>query len=96
MHGLLGYSSELVVGVWFGNDDDSPMNNITGGTAPAILWSDFMKKAHLGRVPKELTKPMISLDKNKKNKNRIDRLIKKSKELDKKKNVFETILDNFF
>ena len=39
---------------------------------------------------------MISLDKNKKNKNRIDRLIKKSKELDKKKNVFETILDNFF
>ena len=93
---FIGFSSELVVGVWFGNDDDSPMNNITGGTAPAILWSDFMKKAHLGRVPKELTKPMISLDKNKKNKNRIDRLIKKSKELDKKKNVFETILDNFF
>ena len=93
---FIGFSSELVVGVWFGNDDDSPMNNITGGTAPAILWSDFMKKAHLGRDPKELTKPMISLDKNKKNKNRIDRLIKKSKELDKKKNVFETILDNFF
>ena len=93
---FIGFSSELVVGVWFGNDDDSPMNNITGGTAPAILWSDFMKKAHLGRVPKDLTKPMISLDKNKQNKNRIDRLIKKSKELDKKKNVFETILDNFF
>ena len=73
---FIGFSSELVVGVWFGNDDDSPMNNITGGTAPAILWSDFMK-AHLGRVPKELTKPMISLDKNKENKNRIDRLIKK-------------------
>ena len=40
---FIGFSSELAVGVWFGNDDDSPMNNITGGTAPAILWSDFRK-----------------------------------------------------
>ncbi|MEC8265675.1 MAG: PBP1A family penicillin-binding protein [Pseudomonadota bacterium] len=93
---FIGFSSELVVGVWFGNDDDSPMNNITGGTAPAILWRDFMKKAHLGRAPQALTSPITNIDKNKQNKNRIDRLIKKSKELEKKKNVFETILENFF
>ena len=43
---FIGFTSDLVVGVWFGNDDDSPMNEITGGTAPAILWGDFMKKAH--------------------------------------------------
>ena len=49
---FIGFSSDLVVGVWFGNDDDSPMKNITGGTAPAILWSDFMKKAHYGKPPK--------------------------------------------
>ena len=36
----------MVAGVWFGNDDDSPMKEITGGTAPARLWSDFMLKAH--------------------------------------------------
>ena len=30
---FIGFSSELVVGVWFGNDDDSPMNNITECTA---------------------------------------------------------------
>ena len=82
---FIGFSSELVVGVWFGNDDDSPMNNITGGTAPAILWRDFMKKAHLGRAPQALTSPITNIDKNKQNKNRIDRLIKKSKELEKKK-----------
>ena len=93
---FIGFSSDLVVGVWFGNDDDSPMNNITGGTAPAILWSDFMKKAHVGRAPKALTDPIMNADKDKKNKSRIERLIKKSKELDKRKNVFETILDNFF
>ncbi len=93
---FIGFSSELAVGVWFGNDDDSPMNNITGGTAPAILWSDFMKKAHLGRPPKALSDSIVRVNKDKKNKEKIDRLIKKSRELDKKKNVFETILDNFF
>ena len=49
---FIGFSSELAVGVWFGNDDDSPMNNITGGTAPAILWSDFMKKPILEDLQK--------------------------------------------
>ena len=47
---FIGFSSDLVVGVWFGNDDDSPMKNITGGTAPAILWSDFMKKGTLWKT----------------------------------------------
>ena len=39
---FVGFTSDLVVGVWFGNDDDSPMKEITGGTAPALLWKDFM------------------------------------------------------
>ena len=54
-----------------------------------------MKKAHLGR-PKALSDSIVRVNKDKKNKEKIDRLIKKSRELDKKKNVFETILDNFF
>ena len=93
---FIGFSSELVVGVWFGNDDDSPMENITGGTAPAILWSDFMKKAHFGRPVRPLSDSIIEVNKDKQNKNRIDRLIKKSKEIDNRKNVFEKILENFF
>ena len=36
MLGLL-VTSSIVVGVWFGNDDDSPMEKITGGTAPAAI-----------------------------------------------------------
>ena len=44
---FVGFTSNIVVGVWFGNDDDSPMKKITGGTAPAILWREFMRKAHL-------------------------------------------------
>ncbi len=91
---FIGFSSDLVVGVWFGNDDDSPMKNITGGTAPAILWSDFMKKAHYGKPPVALSYSIIA-NRDKENKSRIDRLIKKSKEIDQR-NVFEKILDNFF
>ena len=90
---FIGFSSDLVVGVWFGNDDDSPMKDITGGTAPAILWSDFMKKAHYGKPPKALSDSII-VNRDKENKSRIDRLIKKSKEIDQR-NVFEKILDNF-
>ena len=93
---FVGFSSDLVVGVWFGNDDDSPMKDITGGTAPALLWSDFMKKAHLGKPPKALSDSIIKVKRDEENKSRIERLIKKSKEMEKRKNVFEKILDNFF
>ena len=91
---FIGFSSDLVVGVWFGNDDDSPMKDITGGTAPALLWSDFMKKAHHGKPPVALSDSII-VNRDKENKSKIDRLIKKSKEIDQR-NVFEKILDNFF
>ena len=91
---FIGFSSDLVVGVWFGNDDDSPMKDISGGTAPALLWSDFMKKAHHGKPPVALSDSIIA-NRDKENKSRIDRLIKKSKEIDQR-NVFEKILDNFF
>ena len=43
-----------------------------------------------------LSDSIIEVNKDKQNKDRIDRLIKKSKEIDKRKNVFEKILDNFF
>ena len=48
---FIGYSSELLGGVWTGNDDDSPMNGVTGGGLPARLWSDMMTLAHEGRSP---------------------------------------------
>ncbi len=48
---FVGYSAEFLAGVWTGNDDDSPMNGVTGGTLPAYLWSDIMTVAHAGRSP---------------------------------------------
>ena len=92
---FVGFTSNIVVGVWFGNDDDSPMEEITGGTAPALLWSEFMKKAHLNIQPRALNYEITSTESVLENKRKIKNLIEKSKRTPKK-NVFESILDNFF
>ena len=43
---FIGISAPLTVGVWIGNDDNSPMHHrITGGTLPAMIWHDFMMLA---------------------------------------------------
>lgn len=43
---FVGYTGNLVAGVWFGNDDSKPMNNMTGGSLPAQTWHDVMAAAH--------------------------------------------------
>ncbi|HVH75394.1 MAG TPA: PBP1A family penicillin-binding protein [Stellaceae bacterium] len=45
---FLGYTADLVAGVWFGNDNDSPMRGVTGGSLPAEAWRDFMLAATRG------------------------------------------------
>jgi penicillin-binding protein 1A len=43
-----GFTGNLVCSVWFGNDDNAPMENMTGGTLPAQTWHDIMIYAHQG------------------------------------------------
>ena len=47
---FIGFAGDLVAGVWVGNDDRSPMNDVTGGRLPARIWRDFMAEA-LGLQP---------------------------------------------
>jgi penicillin-binding protein 1A len=42
---FVGYAGDLVVGVWIGNDDNTPLNGVTGGSLPARIWRDFMRAA---------------------------------------------------
>ncbi|MGE0260685.1 MAG: penicillin-binding transpeptidase domain-containing protein, partial [Alphaproteobacteria bacterium] len=42
---FIGYTADLVTGVWLGNDDSTPMRQVTGGTLPASLWRNFMLAA---------------------------------------------------
>lgn len=45
---FIGYTADLVAGVWLGNDDNTPMNKVTGGTLPAPVWKGFMLTATQG------------------------------------------------
>lgn len=47
---FVGFAGDLVVGVWVGNDDNSPMPGVTGGAIPARIWRSFMAEA-LGTTP---------------------------------------------
>jgi 1A family penicillin-binding protein len=42
---FVGFDDSLVVGVWVGNDDHSPMRGVVGGSLPARIWKDFMEQA---------------------------------------------------
>jgi 1A family penicillin-binding protein len=42
---FIGMTADAVVGVWVGNDDNSPMANVYGGGLPARIWRDFMQEA---------------------------------------------------
>ena len=42
---FIGFNETLVVGVWVGNDDHSPMRGVTGGSVPAQIWRRFVEAA---------------------------------------------------
>jgi len=42
---FIGFAGDLVVGVWVGRDDDKSLGKMTGGTAPARIWRNFMASA---------------------------------------------------
>lgn len=50
---FVGFTDQLVVGVWVGNDDETPMPGVTGGDLPARIWQAFMAEA-TGLAPLEI------------------------------------------
>ena len=42
---FVGYTADLVAGVWFGNDNSKPTKKASGGNLPAIAWQRFMVPA---------------------------------------------------
>lgn len=42
---FVGYTADFVTGVWVGNDDNSKMARVTGGTLPARIWHSYMDGA---------------------------------------------------
>ncbi len=42
---FMGYTPDIVAGVWLGNDNNTRLPGITGGVLPAQVWADYMKVA---------------------------------------------------
>ncbi len=54
---FIGYTADLVTGVWLGNDDDTAMVKVTGGSLPAAAWRTFMLAASQGLPVRPLVAP---------------------------------------
>ncbi|GAB4145136.1 MAG: PBP1A family penicillin-binding protein [Sphingomonadales bacterium] len=51
---FMGFTADMVAGVWVGNDDNSAMLGVTGGGLPARIWANFVRRASDGLAPRPL------------------------------------------
>jgi penicillin-binding protein 1A len=42
---FIGFVGDVVIGVWVGNDDNTPMRKVVGGMLPAQIWRQVMQAA---------------------------------------------------
>jgi penicillin-binding protein 1C len=54
---IVGYTPNLVVGVWVGNADNTPMVNVTGVSGAAPIWNAFMRRVLLGQPELQFQQP---------------------------------------
>lgn len=52
---FLGFTPDLVAGVWMGRDDARAVAGLAGGQAPARIFQSFMSRALQGVAPSELS-----------------------------------------
>ena len=53
----VGYTPDLVAGVWVGNTDQEPMRDVTGVTGAGPIWHQFMRAVHTGLPEKTFPRP---------------------------------------
>ncbi len=53
----VGYTSDYVMGVWAGNDNNTPMYNVTGVQGAAPIWHDSMLVAEQGHPIRDFVNP---------------------------------------
>ncbi len=53
----VGYTPDLVTGVWVGNADNTAMRDVTGISGAAPIWHDFMEAALQGVPVHDFTQP---------------------------------------
>jgi 1A family penicillin-binding protein len=53
----IGYTPDVVTGVWVGNNDHTPMQNVDGITGAAPIWHDYMETVLAGTPVTNFTPP---------------------------------------
>ncbi len=53
----MGYTPQIVAGVWVGNADNTPMQNVSGLAGAGPIWHNFMERAHEGLPARDFTRP---------------------------------------
>jgi 1A family penicillin-binding protein len=51
---FIGFTADYVVGVWMGNDDNSPLTGVAGGGLPAEIWRETMVRLNATMPPSPL------------------------------------------
>jgi 1A family penicillin-binding protein len=51
---FIGFTADHVVGVWMGNDDNTPLTGVAGGGLPAEIWRETMVRLDAGTPPRPL------------------------------------------
>ena len=74
---FVGYTPDIVVGVWIGCDDNSSLHNMTGAQDPATIWKHFMQKTMKGIPPKDFAGSSGSVG------NTVDEVVDEKKKNDK-------------
>ncbi|MFW5748745.1 MAG: transglycosylase domain-containing protein [Chloroflexota bacterium] len=54
---VVGYTPNLVVGVWVGNADNTPMVDVTGISGAGPIWNHFMRTVLLGQPELAFERP---------------------------------------
>jgi membrane peptidoglycan carboxypeptidase len=53
----IGFSPDIVTGVWVGNADRTPMIDVSGLAGAGPIWHNFMERAHEGLPARDFTRP---------------------------------------
>jgi penicillin-binding protein 1C len=53
----IGYTPDLVTGVWVGNSDNAPMVEVPGAAGAGPIWHSFMEAALADRPPRDFERP---------------------------------------
>lgn len=57
---FIGFTADYIGGIWVGNDDNTPMRRVTGGSIPARAWKSMMEVAEDSQPARPLTTDAVA------------------------------------